>query len=241
VAEAVVRVENVGLTIGSSVILRDVDLALEGPALVAVLGPNGAGKTSLLDLLSGLRAPSRGRIFLFGRALDSGEYPRERVGVVLQREFAPEHMTVGEYAELFASIQRVPGGTEGILRAAELVERRAVPVGRVSGGEAQRLFIAAAAVHAPPLLLLDEPTAALDPESKRRIGRNLRERARSATVVLSTHDLAEAERLADTLVFVSEGQVKAAGPRVEVIGSATLEHAFFRLCGARILEGGERG
>ncbi len=226
--------------------LRGVSFTVKGPRLVGVLGPNGAGKTTLLEILEGLSEPSTGEVSLFGEKLVPGRYPRRRVGVVLQREFALDRITVGEYADLFASIYGVPRGDGGILERAQLTDRRQVAVERLSGGEAQRLFIAAASVHGPDLLFLDEPTAHLDPASKLHLGEVLRGLARERTVLLTTHDLREADRLCDDILFLVGGEIKAAGPREELIAAVPpdrrrtggIEDAFFHFCEAH-LEGGK--
>jgi ABC-2 type transport system ATP-binding protein len=210
---------------------------------VGILGPNGAGKTTLLDILEGLAAPSGGEVRLFGKPLSP--YPRARVGAVLQREFVMEGISVAEYAELFAAIQRVPRGALRIVREAELEGRERSPVARLSGGEAARLFVAAAVVHEPELLFLDEPTAHLDPEHKLRMGEVLKRMARERTVILTTHDLREADALCDRLMFLVKGRVRAEGPRAELVEAVPaaerrglpVEAAFFHFCAARMVHG----
>jgi ABC-2 type transport system ATP-binding protein len=196
-----------------------------------------------LDLLAGLANPSSGSLHLFGNPLDLSRYPRRRVGVVLQREFVPEQLTVGEYAELFASIYAVKNGQEKILKMAALTERAAVSVTRISGGEAQRLFIAAINVHEPDLLLLDEPTAQLDPQNKRQIGQFLRDLCHEHTVVMTTHDVREADQICDSIIFLVAGAVKAMGSRAELIKATpngkTIEDAFFHFCGTRVNNQGD--
>lgn len=222
-------------------VLRGVSFSLPGPGVLGVLGPNGAGKTTLLEILEGISEASEGEVRLFGAPLRRGRYPRGRVGVVLQREFIFEGITAGEYAELFAAIQGVPGAGR-VIQEAGLVGHERTPVTRLSGGQAQRLFIAAAAVHRPELLFLDEPTAHLDPASKRDLGAWIQALGRDRAVLLTTHDLREAEALCDQVVFLVEGQVKACGsPRQlaaavppEARRSGLLDDAFFHFCDARI-------
>jgi ABC-2 type transport system ATP-binding protein len=226
--------------------LRGVTFAVSGPQVVGILGPNGAGKTTLLEILEGISAPTAGSFRLFGAPQTAASYPKRRVGVVMQREFVLDRITVRDYAVLFASIYGVRRGDERILAAAELGARAAVPVERLSGGEAQRLFIAAAVVHEPELVFLDEPTAHLDPENKARIGELIRAMGRKKTVILTTHDLREAEAVCDHVLFLVEGRVRAAGPRADIVAAvpaearrgAGLEDAFFHFCAARINAGG---
>lgn len=239
----ILRVENVSRSIGSTQVLSNISFTIKGPQLVGILGPNGAGKTSLLDVLAGLAQPSHGHLHLFGHPLEISAYPRHRVGVVLQREFIPEQMTVGEYATLFASIYSVKQGKEKILTMAGLAERSAVPVARISGGEAQRLFIAAINVHEPDLLLLDEPTAHLDPQHKRHISQFLRDLCKKHTVIMTTHDLQEANDICDSIIFLVAGTIKAMGTRTELIEATpngrTIEDAFFYFCGTRVNDTGD--
>ncbi|HXK20397.1 MAG TPA: ABC transporter ATP-binding protein [Polyangiaceae bacterium] len=232
-----VFVDQVARRYGAVEALVDVSFRVDAPGVTGLLGPNGAGKTSLLDLLSGLARPSSGSLALFGERLDQKPYPRRRVGVVLQREFVPDRVTVAEYAELFAAIYGIDGGARAILRQAELLERGKVPVDSLSGGEAQRLFVAAAVVHGPELLLLDEPSSGLDPASKRALGDFLRQIAEKTCVLLATHDLNEAERICDHCLFIVGGRLRAEGTPQQLLTSAaaaSLEDAFFYYCGARV-------
>ncbi len=239
----VVTAEGLGKRFGEVVALDDVSFTVNGPGLTGILGPNGAGKSTLLDILEGLSSPTSGVVRIFGEVLEP--YPRRRVGVVLQKEVQLDRCTAGEYAELFASIHGVRGGKERILRQAELGSRASVEMVRLSGGEAARLFIATALVHDPELVFLDEPTAPLDPKNKREIGEVLRDVAKDRTVVMTTHDLREADALCDRLVFLVGGRVRASGAREELVaavpasarGAIGVEDAFFHFCSARIRRG----
>ena len=174
---------------GSVKALDQVTFVIHGPALVGILGPNGSGKTTLLDILEGLSDPTSGEARVLGQPLSP--YPRHRVGAVLQSEFVLDRITVREYAQLFAALHNVRDGEARILKAANLEARANVAVERISGGEAQRLFIAAAAVHDPELLFLDEPTAHMDPENRERIKMSLSALSKSRTVVMATNALRE--------------------------------------------------
>ncbi len=233
---------------GATDALAGVTFSVAGPQVVGVLGPNGAGKTTLLEILEGLRPPGAGVVRLFGRALGpSAPYPRRRVGVVLQREVVLDRLTVRDYADLFASIQGVRGGSDRILTMADLTARAKQPVERLSGGEAQRLFIAAAIVHDPALIFLDEPTAHFDPENKARVGALVRQLGETRTVVLTTHDLREADAICDHVIFLVAGRIEAQGPRAELVAAVPaekrhghgLEDAFFHFCSARLDGSGE--
>lgn len=233
----VVAVDRLTRRFGDVLALDEVSFALTGPQVVGILGPNGAGKSTLLDLLEGLDVPTSGTVRILGGPLVP--YPRRRVGVVLQRECTLDGVTVGEWVELFASI--AGARPAAILDEAGLVARARVPMQRLSGGEAQRLHLAVAVAHAPELLFLDEPTAHLDPDDKRRLGERILAQGRERTIVLSTHDMREAEALCDHLVFLDRGRVRAAGPKRELLaGVGSVEDAFFHYCAARIAEDGGR-
>jgi ABC-2 type transport system ATP-binding protein len=233
--EGLVVADSVGMRFGQAPAidaLSGVSFSVNGPSLVCVLGPNGAGKTTLFEVLAGLSPPTTGSVRLFGEAISVGRYPKSKVGVVFQREFLLDEVRIGEYAELFAAVFGVAGGREKILRQANLLGHERKPVARLSGGEQQRLFIAAACVHDPELLLLDEPTSNLDPRSKEEVGRALSELAASRTVLMTTHDLAEAESLAQDVLFLVRGRVVASGPLPEVLATtrtSSLRDAFFAL------------
>lgn len=228
---------------GSVTALDRVSFAFDGPGVIGILGPNGAGKSTLLDLLEGLSRPDSGEVLLFGEPI--ARYPRHRVGVVLQREAALDTLTVGEYAELFAAIHRVRDGAARILATSRLEDRGRTPMARISGGELARLVVATALVHDPELVFLDEPTAALDPANKRAMGELFRAIGRERTVVLTTHDLREAEAVCDQLIFLVDGSVRAAGPKHELVasvpedarGGSELEAAFFHYCAVRMRDG----
>ncbi|MEZ4370215.1 MAG: ABC transporter ATP-binding protein [Polyangiaceae bacterium] len=245
----VVGAQGLSQAFGDVHALKDVSFSVTGPGLVGLLGPNGAGKTSLLDILEGLSASSAGEFRLFGEVFSAGKlprgYPKARVGVVMQQEARLERIRVGEYAELFAAIQGVKQGAERILERAQLTTRKDQRLVRLSGGEAARLFIATALVHEPELVFLDEPTAALDPESKHRVGDWLLELAAERTILLATHDLREADRLCQQLIFLVGGEIKAWGSRRDLVQNVParkrrgleVEDAFFHYCDVTIRAG----
>jgi ABC-2 type transport system ATP-binding protein len=197
----------------------------------------------LLDILEGLSDQTAGSFELFGAP--PKPYPRRRVGVVMQQEAQLERVTTHEYAELFAAIHGIPDGAAQIVAEAKLHDRASVPMARLSGGEAARLFIATALVHRPDLLFLDEPTAHLDPDSRRIIGGVLREIADERTVVMTTHDLREADALCDYLLFLVDGRVRAEGTKAELVAAVPdvdrqgigVEDAFFHFCSISIRDG----
>ena len=236
--QEVLSVDGLTKSFGTVSVFKELTFRLQGPQRIGILGPNGAGKTTLLDILQGLSSPSSGQVRILGQPLQP--YPRRRVGVVLQRECSFAAIRVGEYAELFAAIHNLPEGERRILREAGLEQRRHVALDRLSGGEAQRLYIAAATVHDPELLFLDEPTAHLDPASKKAVGQYLKTMGETRTLVMTTHDLREAESLFDHIVLLVHGEVRAQGSTAEFLGQASsLEEAFFERCAVRISRQGD--
>jgi putative ABC transport system ATP-binding protein len=176
--------------------LSDVSLALPERGLVAVLGPSGSGKSSLLFVLSGLRAPTRGDVLVDGKpfsALGEGEraaFRRRRFGFVFQRHYLLEYLTVRENARLCAAL--AGGGaaerTDDLLRRLGLADKARRRPARLSGGERQRVAVARALAHSPAVVFADEPTAALDRENRGVVLEMLREEALRGPVVVATHD-----------------------------------------------------
>jgi ABC-2 type transport system ATP-binding protein len=200
--------------------------------ITAVLGPNGAGKTTTVECCEGLRTPDAGRIHV----LDSppGESSvRPRVGVMLQDGGLPSGAPALDVLRHIASMYAAP------LPVAALAERLGIDtfartlVRRLSGGQRQRLALACAVVGRPELVFLDEPTAGLDPQARHVVWDLIRElRGEGAAVVLTTHLMDEAERLADQLHIVDHGQVVAAGTVSDLVPEGqSLEDVFLNLTG----------
>jgi ABC-2 type transport system ATP-binding protein len=175
-----------------------------------LLGPNGAGKTTTLEMIEGLRKPDGGEASVLGLP----SWPRNpallpRIGVQLQTSAFFERLTAAEQIRAFAKLYRVPveRGVE-MLAKFGLADKGRTQVERLSGGEAQRLSIACALVHDPEVLFLDEPTAGLDPQSRRNLWDLLRDiNAAGRTVVLTTHYMEEAEILCDRVAIIDHGQI----------------------------------
>jgi ABC-2 type transport system ATP-binding protein len=191
------------------------DFEVEAGSCVALLGPNGAGKTTTLETVIGLTTPSSGE-------LESP--PRERIGVVLQDTRLPLRLTVSEQIALFGSFarDRVAPADE-LLDLVSLREHADVLTGDLSGGQRQRLAMAVALASDPDLLVLDEPTTGLDPKARRELWAVVEVlRARGKTILLSTHAMDEATRLADRVLFMHEGRIVAAGSVPELIARLPL-------------------
>jgi ABC-2 type transport system ATP-binding protein len=185
---------------GDRVALRAVSLSAAPGELVAVIGPNGAGKTTLLSILAGIQAPDGGSI------VDAPE----RVGWVPQQQALYGKLTVAENLRLFARLEGcadVERSVGRMLDQTALAERADDQAATLSGGNRQRLNVAIGLLADPSVLLLDEPSAALDPRQRDRLWEFVLERARAGTaVVYSTHNVQEADRYADQLVVLADGE-----------------------------------
>jgi ABC-2 type transport system ATP-binding protein len=200
---------------GERVALRELDLELRVGELLAIIGPNGAGKTTLLSILAGALEPSSGEILWAG-----GRLP----GWVPQQPALYSKLSVAENLRLFARLERLPdveGAVARMLAQAGLADRAAEPVGRLSGGNQQRVNIAIGLLAAPAVVLLDEPTAALDPRQRERLWRFIGSLARGGTTVAySTHNVLEAERYADRVLVLVDGELLFTGTPAELRAEA---------------------
>ena len=203
-----------GLTkrFGNVTAVGGIGMKVEKGEVVALLGPNGAGKSTTIDMLLGLTTPDAGEVRVGGgtprEAVDAGE-----VGAMMQNGALLPDLTVGEVVELIVSTHKTPRPAEEIIEQAGLtglVNRRC---GKLSGGERQRVRFAIALAGDPWLLVLDEPTAAMDVDGRRAFWASIREFAAAGkTVLFATHYLAEAEDYADRVVLMRQGRVVADGP-----------------------------
>ncbi|HEX4865053.1 MAG TPA: ABC transporter ATP-binding protein [Acidimicrobiales bacterium] len=202
------------------VALDGVDFAVEAGEIVAVLGPNGAGKTTLIEIMEGFQRPDSGRVTVLGTdPYAEGPRLRERIGVMLQ-ECEPEpYLSVTELLELYRGYYRKPRPVAELLDRVGLANKADARIRTLSGGQCRRLDLAVALVGNPELVFMDEPTTGFDPEARQAAWQVVKDlRDSGTTVVLTTHYLEEAEALADRVVVLAEGAVRAEGPP-ETIGS----------------------
>ncbi|HEX6165861.1 MAG TPA: ABC transporter ATP-binding protein [Acidimicrobiales bacterium] len=228
---AAVEVESLTVTYGTVVAVDDLSFQADAGEVTCVLGPNGAGKTSTVESLEGLRRPTGGRLSVIG--LDPRTQHRaltERMGVMLQEGGLHPAVRVGEALRHAAALYRRPVGPGTLVDRLGLagLERRTIR--RLSGGERRRLALALALVGRPQVVFLDEPTAGVDPGGRQAIRQVVADlRGDGVTVVMTTHDLDEAERVADRIVIIVGGRLVAAGS-VDDLTRATSddEHVRFR-------------
>ena len=222
-----ISVENVGRRFGQVRALDGVTFDVPGGEVVGLLGHNGAGKTTTIRILNGLLPPDSGTVRVLGLDPTSdGARVRARTGVLTETPSLDERLTAREnlalFAELFAVDRaRVRGRVAELLDHFELAERADDRVGGFSRGMKQRLALARSLLHDPELIFLDEPTAALDPVAARGVHTLIRQLGDDPqrTVVISTHNLVEAQRLCDRVLILRHGRLVAAGTPQELARS----------------------
>jgi ABC-2 type transport system ATP-binding protein len=234
-APEALRAESLSKSYGARRALQDVSFSAAPGELLAIIGPNGAGKTTLLQILAGALEPTTGRVSL----------DRRDVGWVPQQPAIYSKLSVRENLRLFARLEKVAdvdGRVERMLDQAALADRAGDPVGTLSGGNRQRVNIAIGLLGDPSVLLLDEPSSALDPRQRERLWEFVSGLARDGgtTVVYSTHNVAEAERYGDRLLVLADGELLFAGTPDE-LERATGEHEAIDFEGAFVRFLRERG
>ena len=207
---------------GRTVAVAGLSLQAERAQVTAILGPNGAGKTTTIEICEGYRRPDDGIVRVLGLdPVRDAKKLRPKVGVMLQSGGIPTAARPGEYLRVMASFHANPIDPEFLIDQLGLAGCLRTPFRRLSGGQQQRLSLAAAVIGRPELVFLDEPTAGLDPQARHAtwslIG-GLRDAG--AGVILTTHYMEEAERLADRVAVVDHGHLVAAGTPAELTGTA---------------------
>jgi ABC-2 type transport system ATP-binding protein len=189
-------------------------------AVTAILGPNGAGKTTTIEVCEGYRAADGGTVRVLGMVPGSRDL-RPRVGVMLQSGGIPPAVPAGYYLTQLSRFHAHPLPVPRLLDMVGLSDAARTPFKRLSGGQQQRLSLAAAVIGRPELVFLDEPTAGMDPQARHATWSLIGElRAAGVSVILSTHYMEEAERLADHVVIIDHGRVVAEGTPGALTGSA---------------------
>ena len=206
-------------------VLRGVDFTVKRGEVFGLLGPNGAGKTTTLEILEGFRVPTSGTVRVLGfDPADHAVALRERTGVVLQECGFPLHLRVGELIDAWREFYSTPLSGRDLLELVELSSERDCIVRRLSGGQRRRLDFALALAGDPELIFLDEPTTGFDPEARRRCwAANENLRGLGKTILLTTHYLDEAERLADRVAILRDGRIRACGTPEELAREAGAE------------------
>jgi len=216
VTDTALEVDGLVKRYGGRTVVDGLSLRVRRGTVLALLGPNGAGKTTTVEVCEGFREPDGGSVRVLGLSpRDSALRPR--VGVMPQSGGGYPGLRAGELLRLVAAYYREPLAPRDLLERLGLVDVERTSWRRLSGGQQQRLSLAMAIVGRPELVFLDEPTAGLDPQARRATWELVEAlRADGVSVVLTTHLLDEAERLADDVVIVDAGRVVAAGTVVEL-------------------------
>jgi ABC-2 type transport system ATP-binding protein len=235
-----IEVEKLTKRYGDLVAVRGVSFRVERGEVVGFLGPNGAGKTTTMRMVTGFLPPTAGSVRIAGH--DMLEAPREARRAV---GYLPEHpplypeMRVEDYVAFVAAIKDVPRAqraekVDRAIRSCGLADVRQRVVGKLSKGFRQRVGLAQAIVHEPPVLVLDEPTAGLDPVQIVEIRNLIRELASEGgrAVVLSTHILPEVEAICRRVILISGGRIRVDGALADIKAGRTLEELFLSEAGA---------
>ena len=223
-----IRLRGVVKRYGPITAVNGLDLDVPQGTCVGLLGPNGAGKSTTMRLLTAQAIADEGELEVLGfRLPEESKQARARCGVSPQLDNLDVTLTVEQNLRVFAHLYRIGRGErqaaiERALQIANLIDRRTTRVDKLSGGMRRRLLIARALVHRPQLLLLDEPTVGLDPQVRQELWALIDAlRAEGTTILMSTHYIEEAQRLADTVLIMSHGSAVAAGPPSDLVA----EHA----------------
>ena len=235
-----IRMQGIWKRFGAVEVLRGVDLEIEKGRVTAIIGPNGSGKTTLIRMLLGLVRPDAGTIRWGDEVLNGDCRYRDRVGYMPQIVRFPENLSGRELLDMVADLRSRPAADDELIRVFDLEKDLDKPFRTLSGGTRQKVNATIAFRFAPDLLVLDEPTAGLDPVSARALKEKVRrERARGRTILITSHIMSELESLADDVVFLLDGTIRFHGSQAEAkrsTGEVELEGAVARM----IQDGGAR-
>jgi ABC-2 type transport system ATP-binding protein len=208
-----IQVQGLRKTYGDKEAVRGVDLEVRTGEILALLGPNGAGKTTTVEILEGFHQADSGEVRVLGEDPWGGDRThRDRIGIVLQESQPEINLTVRECLELYAGYYTAPRDVEETIGLAGLGEQAEQQTTRLSGGQRRRLDVALALIGDPELIFLDEPTTGFDPAARRASWEVISGlRALGTTILLTTHYMEEAERLADRIAVMRDGVIVATG------------------------------
>jgi len=220
-----ILVENLSKKYGDFEAVRDVTFSVGREQVLGFLGPNGAGKTTVMKILTGYHFPSNGRVVIDGISLEEDPFEiKKRIGYLPETNPLYLDMSPLEYLSFMASARLIPpekkpGSVNNAIAACGLEEVRNQRIESLSKGYRQRLGLAQAIIHDPPILILDEPTSGLDPNQIIEIRSLIRELGKSKTVILSTHILQEVEAVCSQVLILNEGRIAAQGTTEHIAGT----------------------
>lgn len=236
--EAMIQASHLSKFYGSFVAIQDISFSIPKGQIVAFLGPNGAGKTTTMKILSGFLAASEGRASIagfdvYGQRLEAAR----RLGYLPENGPLYDDMTPSELLAFFGNARgiekkKLASRLEEVSNLCALEEVLEKPIGKLSKGYRQRVGLAQALLHDPDVLIMDEPTAGLDPNQIKEFRLNISKLGRSKTILISTHILQEVEAVADRVLFVDRGKLVFDGTPAELTTGGTLEENFYRLTGS---------
>lgn len=231
-----IEARNLRMTFGRRAAVDGVSFRLDPGSVVGFLGPNGAGKTTTMRIVTGYLAPDEGSVHIDGIDVGRGaRQARRLIGYLPEAAAGFTHLTVSEFLTSCADIRGLRGqalrtAIRSTAERVELTQALGETLSTLSKGWRQRAWLAQALLHDPPVLILDEPTDGLDPNQKRTIRRLLRSEARRKTILLSTHDLEEAEEICDRAIIIDRGRIVAdSTPASLADDRGRLAPAFYRL------------
>jgi len=214
--QAVITVEGVEKRYGNTVALAGVSLSVEHGEVYGLIGPNGAGKTTLVRAVTGTTTPDAGVVRILETAPTAVD--RNRVAVLPQNFAPPARLTAAELLEYYAGLYDDPRDSRGVLADVGLTDAADTWYEHLSGGQQRRVCVGAALVNDPEVLVVDEPTTGIDPAGRRTVWGLLEALAAGGTtILLTTHDMAEAERLADRVGLLAGGELVASGPPARLV------------------------
>ncbi|RMG90311.1 MAG: ABC transporter ATP-binding protein [Chloroflexi bacterium] len=232
-----IEVENLTKRYGLHVAVRNLSFIAQQGEIVGLLGPNGAGKTTTMRILTGFMPPTSGRAVVAGYdVMEQSMSVRQHVGYLPERVPLYPDMTVEGYVSFWAKlrgVRKVRQQVDYVLERVQLSNRRKTLVRNLSKGLKQRLGLAQALVHNPPVVILDEPTIGIDPQQVIEVRHMVRELGNDHTVLFSTHILSEAEQVCDRVVIINHGQIVAQGKPADLRKQLQPEtHIYVHIDGA---------
>ncbi len=236
--EAMIQASHLSKFYGSFVAIQDISFSIPKGQIVAFLGPNGAGKSTTMKILSGFLAASEGSASIAGFDVNGQRLEAaRRLGYLPENGPLYDDMTPSELLTFFGNARgiekkKLASRIEEVSNLCALEEVLEKPIGKLSKGYRQRVGLAQALLHDPDVLIMDEPTAGLDPNQIREFRLNISKLGRSKTILISTHILQEVEAVADRVLFVDRGKLVFDGTPEELKSGGTLEETFYRLTGS---------
>ena len=219
--EIVLQTANLSKRFGNIEAVKNLSLEIHAGEIFGFLGPNGAGKTTSINMICGLMAPDSGEVLIHGKSIRGDGGITRRVGVCPQEIILWERLTCFEQLQFIGEMYGLPGKaarsrSEELLKEMNLEEKRNAQARTLSGGMQRRLNLIMALVHDPEIVILDEPEAGLDPQSRVRVRQYIQSLARRKTVILTTHNMDEADRVADRVAIIDHGELLRMGTPAEL-------------------------